>query len=96
MTKIYCITAWDNQCNMRESALFMSKNGIVKHLIKQCPIDNKYYITGDGAFDITEDNIGHALDDSIKQGMALSIKIKQDFGVVIESQYTISIIYAED
>ena len=96
MTKIYCITAWGSKNELLDSKLFMSIDGIVKYLTKQSPIDNKYYVTGDGAYDITEANITNALVDRTKQGMALTIKIKQDFGVIIESDYTISIIMAED
>lgn len=96
MTKIYCITAWGSKNEQLGSKFFMSIDGIVKYLTKQSPIDNKYYVTGSDAFDITAHNIGNALIDSKKQGMAFTLSIKQDYGVIIKSDYTISIIMAED
>ena len=96
MINIFCITAWGSKNELLDRKLTMSIDGIVKYLTKQSPIDNKYYVTGSDAFDITVHNIDNALVDRMKQGMALTIKIKQDYGVIIESDYTISIIMAED
>ena len=96
MTKIYCITAWSQKNEMLNSVLFMSTKGLVKYIKKQNPIDNKYSIPGEGTYDISEDNIANALANRLLHGMALTIKIKQDYGVILESNYTISIIMAED